>query len=58
MLVEIIEESIRIFWKFVRADKYCMFVVAKARNKDFELQDPADFELLSDVLKNLQQVSS
>lgn len=58
MLVEIIEESIRIFWKFVRADKDCMVVIAKVRNETTELQDPADFELLSDVLKNLQQVSS
>ncbi|MCD7467780.1 hypothetical protein HAX54_005399 [Datura stramonium] len=44
MLVEILEESIRIFWRFVRADKDCYSVMAKGQKgihpeKEKKLQD-------------------
>ncbi|XP_057981196.1 uncharacterized protein LOC131166627 isoform X1 [Malania oleifera] len=51
MLVEIMEESIRIFWRFVRADKNTSNV---SPNK-VELQDPKDSELLMDIISNLQK---
>lgn len=57
MLVEIMEESIRIFWRFVRADKHETNVILKyQKGTQVELQDPADSELLSEVRTNLQKV--
>lgn len=60
VLVEIIEESIRIFWRFVRADKDCSSTNAKCRKwpPHVELQNPEDSELLMEVRANLQKVSS
>ncbi|KAK9271790.1 hypothetical protein L1049_002154 [Liquidambar formosana] len=56
MLVEIMEESIRIFWRFVRADKHETNVILKyQKGTQVELQDPADSELLSEVRTNLQK---
>lgn len=53
-LVEILEESIRIFWRFVRADKDCSYVGAKSRKGlHIELQDPADSDLLMEVQADL-----
>ncbi|CAI9758654.1 unnamed protein product [Fraxinus pennsylvanica] len=52
MLVEIVEESIRIFWRFVRADKGCTSASAKEKP---ELQNPEDLELLMEVRKTLQK---
>ncbi|KAK2994634.1 hypothetical protein RJ640_025688 [Escallonia rubra] len=56
MLVEIIEASIRIFWRFVKADKDCTSVIVKGRKRPVAaLQDPADSELLMQVQKSLQK---
>ncbi|CAA3013822.1 DUF1666 domain-containing [Olea europaea subsp. europaea] len=52
MLVEIVEESIRIFWRFVRADKSCTSASAKEKP---ELHNPEDLELLMEVRKSLQK---
>lgn len=58
MLVEIMEESIRIFWRFVRADKDANIVVQKARKgTQVEPLEPDDLELLAEVQTNLQKVS-
>ncbi|KAF7129375.1 hypothetical protein RHSIM_Rhsim10G0039600 [Rhododendron simsii] len=56
-LVEIIEESIRIFWRFVRADKDCSSTNAKCRKgpPHVDLQNPEDSELLMEVRANLQK---
>ncbi|GFY87033.1 hypothetical protein Acr_05g0006720 [Actinidia rufa] len=50
MLVEILEECIRIFWRFVRADKD-----SSKRERHVDLQDPADHNLLMEVRSNLQK---
>ncbi|XP_009779590.1 uncharacterized protein [Nicotiana sylvestris] len=56
MLVEILEESIRIFWQFVRADRNCSNMMVKGQNrKRQELQAPEDLELLMDVKKSLEK---
>ncbi|CAM8909821.1 unnamed protein product [Rhodiola kirilowii] len=52
VLVEAMEESIRTFWKFLRADK--QQPISK-RVAQCELQDPADSELLSELIKTLQK---
>lgn len=54
MLVEIMEESIRIFWRFVRADKD---ESKGQRGTKAELQDPMDSELLMNILADLHKVS-
>lgn len=48
-LVEILEESIRIFWRFVRADKY-------KRQTPVEFQRPEDSQLYLDLQKDLHKV--
>ncbi|KAK3212704.1 hypothetical protein Dsin_017410 [Dipteronia sinensis] len=57
MLVEIMEESIRIFWRFVRADnKDTNIVIQKSRKgTQIEPQDTLDLELLSQVRTCLQK---
>ncbi|KAK6913254.1 Protein of unknown function DUF1666 [Dillenia turbinata] len=55
MLVEIMEESIRIFWRFVRADKDASHVIKVSRGTQPELQDPADLDLLMEIGANLQK---
>ncbi|XP_023737336.1 uncharacterized protein LOC111885304 [Lactuca sativa] len=47
-LVEILEESIRIFWRFVRADKY-------KRQTPIEFQKPEDSQLFTDLQKDLHK---
>ncbi|KAI7742490.1 hypothetical protein M8C21_019410 [Ambrosia artemisiifolia] len=47
-LVEILEESIRIFWRFVRADKY-------KRHTPVEFQRPEDSQLFMDLQKDLHK---
>ncbi|KAK9064792.1 hypothetical protein SSX86_016174 [Deinandra increscens subsp. villosa] len=47
-LVEILEESIRIFWRFVRADKYKCQTPA-------EFQTPEDSQLFMDLRKDLHK---
>ncbi|MCE0480746.1 hypothetical protein HAX54_037849 [Datura stramonium] len=56
MLVEILEESIRIFWRFVRADKDCYSVMAKGQKGIHpEVQEQEDLELLLETRKNLEK---
>lgn len=56
-LVEIMEESIRIFWRFVRADKDCSSVVVKGhKGTPEQLQNPGDLELLMEIKKILHKV--
>ncbi|XVF16612.1 hypothetical protein REPUB_Repub10bG0047000 [Reevesia pubescens] len=56
MLVEIMEESIRIFWRFVRADKDANIVIQKARKgTQVEPLEPDDLELLAEVQTSLQK---
>ncbi|OMO79266.1 Ribosomal protein L34Ae [Corchorus capsularis] len=56
MLVEIMEESIRIFWRFVRADKDANLVIQKARKgTQVEPLEPDDLELLAEVQTSLQK---
>ena len=58
MLVEIMEESIRIFWRFVRADKDANIVIHKTRKgTQVEPLEPDGLELLAEVQTNLQKVS-
>ncbi|KAI3713168.1 hypothetical protein L1987_71741 [Smallanthus sonchifolius] len=47
-LVEILEESIRIFWRFVRADRY-------KRQTPVEFQGPEDSQLFLDLQKDLHK---
>ncbi|GLU01911.1 hypothetical protein SLE2022_191920 [Rubroshorea leprosula] len=56
MLVEIMEASIRIFWRFVRADKDANAVFQKSRKgTQVEPLEPNDLELLSEVQTSLQK---
>ncbi|THG05112.1 hypothetical protein TEA_012918 [Camellia sinensis var. sinensis] len=56
MLVEILEESIRIFWRFVRADKDCSIPIVKCqRGPHVEFEDPTDSDLLREIRANLQK---
>ncbi|XP_016450306.1 uncharacterized protein LOC107775136 isoform X1 [Nicotiana tabacum] len=58
MLVEMLEESIRIFWRFVRADKDCYSVMAKAKGQKVihpEVQEEDDLELLLEIRKSLEK---
>ncbi|OVA13365.1 Ribosomal protein L34Ae [Macleaya cordata] len=56
MLLQIIEESIRIFWEFLRADKNEGNMILKGLlGPQVELHDPEDSELLLDVQTNLQK---
>ncbi|KAK6155095.1 hypothetical protein DH2020_009343 [Rehmannia glutinosa] len=55
MLVEIVEESIRIFWRFVRADKDCTTATINGHKKMPELHNHDDIKLLVEVKKILQK---
>ncbi|KAK9039487.1 hypothetical protein V6N11_014687 [Hibiscus sabdariffa] len=56
MLVEIMEESIRIFWRFIRADKDANVVIKNSRKgTQVEPLEPADLELLAEVQTSLQK---
>lgn len=58
MLIEVLEESIRIIWRFIRADKDASTVILTCRkDTQVELQDPADSVLLLEVRTDLQKVS-
>lgn len=57
MLVEIMEESIRIFWRFVRVDKDANIMIQKSRKgTQIEPQDALDLGLLAEVRASLQKV--
>ncbi|KAJ8750353.1 hypothetical protein K2173_014268 [Erythroxylum novogranatense] len=54
MLVEILEESIRIFWQFVRADKDAHELIQKGqKGTRIEPQDPSQLQLLAEVEASL-----
>lgn len=53
MLVEIVEESIRIFWRFVRADKDCAVASVNGNKKVPEFLDAEDLNLLAEIKKVL-----
>ncbi|KAL0450555.1 UNVERIFIED_CONTAM: 60S ribosomal protein L34 [Sesamum latifolium] len=55
MLVEIVEESIRLFWRFVRADKDCTITSLNGHKKLPELTNPEEVKLLEEVKKILQK---
>ncbi|XP_051117232.1 uncharacterized protein LOC127241972 isoform X2 [Andrographis paniculata] len=57
MLVEIVEESIRTLWVFVRTDKDCNTLPTNGRKKKTtaKLHNPQDHKLLSEVEKNLRK---
>lgn len=57
-LVETIEESIRILWRFIKADKDTRYVTLLkcGRSSTSELQNPADASLLGDIQSSLQKV--
>lgn len=56
MLVEMVEESIRIFWLFVRSDKDCTTVSINGHKKVPDLHSPEDLKLLLQLRKILQKV--
>lgn len=58
MLLEILEESIRTIWRFIRADKRAHSRILKCRRgaDQIELQDPADSKLLVELQTDLQKV--
>ncbi|KAB5516375.1 hypothetical protein DKX38_027023 [Salix brachista] len=56
VLVQIMEESIRIFWRFVRSDKDAQNVISKGRKgTQVEPQDPTELELLTEVRTSFQK---
>ncbi|XP_057753302.1 uncharacterized protein LOC130972970 isoform X1 [Arachis stenosperma] len=58
MLVEILEESIRTIWRFIRADKDASsFTLKSARETHqlMQLQDLSDSQLLLEILTDLQK---
>ncbi|KAA8529427.1 hypothetical protein F0562_033774 [Nyssa sinensis] len=56
MLTEIIEESMRTFWEFLRADKDEANVILKGfQGTHVDLQAPSDSELLMDIKSSLQK---
>lgn len=58
MLVEIMEEAIRIFWRFLRADKDTNIVIRKMRKGgQVEPTEPDELQLLATVQTSLQKVS-
>lgn len=59
MLVEILEESIRTIWRFIRADKDASSLALKGqRENQVELQDPSDSQILVEIRTDLQKVIS
>lgn len=57
MLVEIMEECIRVFWRFVKADKESSGVVGKGQKRVHpEVLNAEDIGLLREVTKSLHKV--
>ncbi|ONK73868.1 uncharacterized protein A4U43_C03F400 [Asparagus officinalis] len=55
-LEDIMEECIRVFWEFVKADKDETPTILKGLLRNHaELQDPSDFKLLSEIQASLQR---
>lgn len=58
-LADIIKESMRVFWEFVRADKDYGNVIFKAsRHNRIDLKDPMISGLMVDIKTQLQKVCS
>ncbi|KAM0936794.1 hypothetical protein DsansV1_C26g0192381 [Dioscorea sansibarensis] len=56
LLEEIMEESIRVLWEFIKADKDETPVILKGLiGSQVELQDPSDYEILVNAQKILQK---
>ncbi|WVZ05240.1 hypothetical protein V8G54_018586 [Vigna mungo] len=56
MLVEILEESIRTIWRFIRADKDASSLALKGlKENQVQLQDPSNSELLLEIRTDLQK---
>ncbi|XP_041004517.1 uncharacterized protein LOC121249781 [Juglans microcarpa x Juglans regia] len=58
IVIEILEESMRIIWKFIRADKDASTLILPSRRDtrvDHQLQDPADSMLLMEVRTDIQK---
>ncbi|KAK2359418.1 myb protein X [Trifolium repens] len=56
MLVEILEESIRTIWRFIRGDKDASNLKIKClKEHHVELKDPADSQLLVEIQMDLQK---
>ncbi|MBA0630252.1 hypothetical protein Godav_002369 [Gossypium davidsonii] len=56
MLVEIMEEAIRIFWRFLRADKDANIVIRKMRKgAQVEPTEPDELQLLATLQTSLQK---
>lgn len=59
MVVEMLQESIRVIWKFIRADKDCHHntngSLKRPKKLQVELQDPADEQLLTHIQTDLQK---
>ncbi|RDX99290.1 hypothetical protein CR513_17674, partial [Mucuna pruriens] len=59
MLVDILEESIKIIWRFIRADKDASSLTHKGpRETQVDLQDPADSDFLMEIQAELQKATT
>lgn len=56
MLVEIVEETIRTFWRFVRADKDCSTAATSGSKKMPEVPSHEEQKLVVEIRKDLQKV--
>lgn len=57
MIVETLEESIRVFWHFVKADKDSAITTMKGQKGVHpDVQNAEDLELFMDVMKSLRKV--
>jgi len=56
-LEQIIKESMRVFWEFVRADKDYGNVIKVFHQTGIHVKDPAISDLLGNVRTQLQKVS-
>ncbi|CAD5189289.1 unnamed protein product [Musa acuminata subsp. malaccensis] len=56
MIEDVMEESIRIFWEFVKADKDETPGILKGfMGAHVDLQDPSDFDLMEDIQSDLRK---
>lgn len=58
MLTQVIDESMRVFWEFLEADKDEANVILKGiqSTNHVDLQDPSDSEFLMEIKTILQKV--
>ncbi|KAI0499224.1 hypothetical protein KFK09_020127 [Dendrobium nobile] len=56
MLEDIMEETIRIFWEFVKAEKHETTILIRVlAESNVEVQDPSDYEFMEEIQSNLQK---